>query len=93
MLRDITFSQYVSAMPGEVDEHQPAIQGSRKCKATRGFQLWRRTQGHARLGKLRQLRKRMRRGTYWRVALAGFSILLVEMERLTEENHSRRANK
>jgi hypothetical protein len=30
MLRDVTFSQYVSAIPDEVDEYHPTAQGSHK---------------------------------------------------------------
>jgi hypothetical protein len=36
MLRDVTFSQYVSAIPDEVGEYQPTAQGSHMRTAITG---------------------------------------------------------
>uniref|UniRef100_A0A7S1T3B4 Uncharacterized protein n=1 Tax=Tetraselmis chuii TaxID=63592 RepID=A0A7S1T3B4_9CHLO len=97
MLRDITFSQLsVRAMPDEVEECQPATQGSRKRTASRGLQLWRTTKGKARREKAEVVtRKEASRyiSARTRRALAGLSILLLEVECHTEENQSSRSKR
>jgi hypothetical protein len=88
MLHDIAFSQYVRAVLDEVDEYQPATQGGRKHTPTRGVQLLRRTTGQALRGKAEVVTRNT--AAHTRLALAGLSILLVEVESLTDENRSMR---
>ena len=67
-------------MPDEVDEYQPATQGSRKRTATRGVQLLWRMQGMHAGGKLRQSRERKRQGTY-RHVLASACVAYISASR------------